>query len=104
MQFEYWTQCIRPAACILSERPTGARVQDVHRQASASGQLLAPINAEDITKAARSQKGIELSPMLLELDPSMVSLGTYQVPLRCFVAEGVKAIVDINVLNPKSVQ
>ena len=55
------------------------------------------MTAAEIVEAVRNQKGIDMSAELLELDDiNAVELGVYQIPLRCFVAEGQKAILSVN--------
>lgn len=77
----------------------------IARRAFDQGRLRSPLTAAEVVEAARDQRGVELSPALVELaDGAITGLGQFQIPLRCFVAEGVKAAVEVDVQELSTTQ
>lgn len=98
---------LRQLTAILS-RPDAALLrvlQSIARRAFDQGRLRSPLTAAEVVEAARDQRGVELSPALVELaDGAITGLGQFQIPLRCFVAEGVKAAVEVDVQELSTTQ
>ena len=62
-----------------------------------SGALPRPIGADRVVRAVRQQMGVELSPALVDVPPTLDRAGTHSVPVQILKSEAQRVLLSVRI-------